>query len=309
MELENIRMARGRLGWLFEPGDMTLAQLLAANGPVDTYDLVTGGLVTFTPRPELSGLSLPQLCTQAATAVDAAGQGGRIVIPEDRDWPVGLDDARDWTPVCLWAAGPGTVPQPRHAVTIVGARACTAYGEHMARELAGGLATDGWAVVSSAALGIERAVLHAALAAEGEAVAVLPHGLDQILADQQRQFTGLLTEQGLLLSAFPAGAVPRRDRTQLNQLYLALLTGGTVVVEAPARASTLNVVATAVRHGRAGMAVPGPVTSVMSTGCHRLLRDDPQIRIVTGVQDIVTDLRRTFAPVWPRPEVDDAPAT
>jgi len=305
MDLESIRVARAGLGWLFEPGDMTLAELLATNGPVDAYDLVAGGLVTFAPRPELAGLSLPQMRAQAATAVDAAHRDGRIVIPEDRDWPAGLDDARDWTPVCLWTAGPGAIPQPRQAVTLVGARACTAYGEHMARDLASGLVTHGWAVVSSAALGIERA----ALAAEGAAVAVLPHGIDQLLGDRQRQFTHLLGEQGLLVRAFPAGAVPRRDRAQLNALYLAILTGGTVVVEAPVRASALAVVATAVRHGRAGMAVPGPVTSAMSTGCHRLLREDRQIRIVTGVDDIVTDLRHAFAPVWPRPEADDAPTT
>ncbi|GIF47502.1 DNA processing protein [Asanoa ferruginea] len=309
MEAENIRVARARLGWLFEPGDPTLAQLLATNSPVDAYDLIAAGQVTFTARAELAGLSLPQMCGQAAAAVDDAYQGGRIVIPEDQDWPAGLDDARDWTPVCLWTAGPGAIPQPRQAVTLVGARACTAYGEHVARDLAAGLITHGWAVVSSAAVGIERAALYAALAAEGAAVAVLPHGIDQLLSDQQRQFTNLLAESGLLVSAFPAGAVPRRDRGQLNALYLAILTGGTVVVEAPARASCLAVVASAVRHGRAAMAVPGPVTSAMSTGCHRLLREDRQIRIVTDVDDIIADLRHAFAPVWPRPEADDAPTT
>ncbi|GIF69348.1 hypothetical protein Ais01nite_73830 [Asanoa ishikariensis] len=303
------RIARAVLGFLLEPGDQQLAQLLAAHGPVDGCRLLASGEVSFTPRRELSGWTADQMWDAAeASAETAAGTSGsgRVVIPDDEHWPVGLDDARDWAPVCLWVSGPGWIPQPQQSVTVVGARACTAYGEHVASDLASGLADQGRTLVTSNGFGVDRAVLRAGMVAEGHPVAVLPCGLDELRSDDQAVLAGQLGDAGLLMTAFAPGAQPTRARAELSRLYLAVLTAGTVVVEASLRGLALGVASEALRRGRVVMAVPGPITSAASTGCHRLLRDHPQVRPVTSVPEILTDLRGAFTPVWPRPEVTDA---
>ena len=301
-----LRIARAMLGFLFEPGDHQLGQLLATHGTVDTYDLLAAAEVSFTPRRELAALTAGQMWDAATAAVETAAGGGRIVIPDDADWPLGLDDAGEWAPACVWVCGPGWIPQPQQSVTVVGARACTAYGEHVATDLASGLADEGRIVVTSNGFGLDRAVLRAALAVEGHPVAVVPCGLDRLRSDDQARLADQLTSAGLLMTGFPPGAEMTRARAELNRLYLAVLTAGTVVVEAPLHGPAVAVAGEALRHGRAVMAVPGPVTSATSKGCHRLLRDHREVRPVTSVEEILTDLRGAFTPVWKRPEVDDA---
>lgn len=297
--MTDARIMRATLGFLFEPADRRLADLLASHGLTDTYNLVTRGTTSFTPRAELGGLTTARMADAADAAVTyASAGGGRIVIPDDEDWPVGLDDARDWAPICLWVAGPGIIPQPQSAVTVVGARACTAYGEDVASDLAAGLSDNGQTVVSTNGFGVDRAALRAAAAVEGHPVAVVPCGLDQLRPDDH--VAQQLADNGLLISGFPPGTRYNRSRADLNRLFLAVLTGGTVVVESPLRGSALTVAVTAAQHGRAAMTVPGPVTSLMSHGCHRLLRDHPEVRPVTGVDDVLADLRSAFVPVWPR---------
>lgn len=287
------RIARATLGWLCEPGDARLQKLLATHGPVEAVDMLSLRDVPFTPRAEVRHLSGSTLWAAAAVAVeDAQRDRGRIVIPQDPDWPAGLRDVDGWEPVCLWARGPAPIPPRATSVTIVGARASTTYGNHVAADLAAQLAGQQWTVASSAALGIDGAALHAALAAAGEAVAVQPCGLDQIHPTQHRPLLQRLADDGLLLSAWPPGARPTRARVLVNQVLLATLSGGTVVVEATVRSHALRVVRQAVDRGRVGMVVPGPVTSAMSAGCHELLRSDPRIRAVTGVADVIADLSR-----------------
>jgi DNA processing protein len=285
------RIARAKLGWLCEPGDALLRDLLATHGPIRTLHLLPMRGVPFVPRAEVRHLSGSRLWEEAALAVNDAQRGtGRVVIPTDPDWPAGLRDLDGGEPVCLWARGPAPIPPPATSVTIVGSRASSAYGNHVAVDLAGQLTAWRWTVVSSGALGIDGVALRAALVVEGQPVAVLPHGLDQMHPAAHRTLFERLADDGLLLSAWPPGAQPTRKRIQANQILLATLTAGTVVIEASVRSNALEVVRQAVNRGRVGMAVPGPVTSAMSAGCHDLLRTEPRIRPVTSVSDILVDL-------------------
>jgi DNA processing protein len=291
------RIARAKLAWLREPGDAHLQELVAAHGPVETFDMLSVRGVPFVPRAEIRHLSGSHLWAEAAVAVNDAQRGtGRVVIPFDPDWPAGLRDLDGWEPVCLWARGPALIPPQATSVTIVGSRASSSYGNHVAADLAGQLATRRWTVVSSGALGIDGAALQAALLAKGEAVAVLPHGLDQVYPVAHRTLFERLADDGLLLSAWPPGARPTRERMRANQTLLATLTAGTVVVEATVRSRALQIIRQAADRGRVGMVVPGPVTSAMSVGCHDLLRTEPRIRPVTGVADVVADLARRRQP-------------
>ncbi|SCL25828.1 DNA processing protein [Micromonospora rhizosphaerae] len=285
------RSARAKLGWLCEPGDSRLRKLLAEHGPVETFDMLSVRGVPFVPRSEIRQLPASRLWAEAAVAVEEAQRGaGRVVIPTDPDWPTGLRDLDGGEPVCLWARGPAPIPRQAASVTIVGSRASSNYGNHVAADLAAQLAGRGWTVVSSGALGIDGAVLRAALAVSGDAVAVLPCGLNQLHPHQHRGLFERLAGDGLLLSAWPPGARPHLQRAAANQMLLAALTAGTVVVEASLRSRALQVVRQAVDVGRVGMVVPGPVTSAVSAGCHELLRTDPRVRPVAHVDHVLADL-------------------
>jgi DNA processing protein len=285
------RIARATLGWLCEPGNARLRKLLAEHGPVETFDMLSVRGMPFVARSEIRHLPTTRLWGEAAVAVEEAQRrGGRVVIPTDPDWPTGLRDLDGAEPVCLWARGPAPIPRQAASVTIVGSRASSNYGNHVAADLTTHLAGRGWTVVSSGALGIDGAALRAALAVDGDAVAVLACGLDQLHPHQHRGLFERLAEDGLLLSAWPPGARPNLQRTAANQMLLAALTAGTLVVEASLRSRTLQVVRQAIDLGRVGMVVPGPVTSAVSAGCHELLRTDPRIRPVAHGGHVLADL-------------------
>ena len=62
----------------------------------------------------------------------------------------------------------------------------------------------------------------------------------------------------------------------------------TLVVEAGARSGALNSAGYARDLGRPVLAVPGPVTSAMSVGCHRLIqREEDPAQLVTGVAEVL----------------------
>ncbi|GAA4470928.1 DNA-processing protein DprA [Phytohabitans houttuyneae] len=287
------RSVRAALGWLAEPGDQRLQQVLQVHGPAEVGHLLSRGQVPVAVRAELRNLPRPLLWEQASAALARAERTGwRVVIPSDEQWPAGLSTVVDgWQPICLWACGPGQLPQLTTSVTVVGSRAATSYGQHLAAGLAGELAARGWTVVSTPAFGVDGCALRGALVADpARAVAVVPHGGDQIHPPQQRTLLGQLAERGLLVSAWPAGARPNHERRRVNLTLLAAMSAGTVVVEASLRSAAVQVARRAAAAGRLGMVVPGPVTSAMSAGCHHLLRTDGRIRLVTDVDDIVADL-------------------
>jgi DNA processing protein len=299
-EFHDERTARATLGWLCEPDNPMLHRLLPLHSVTETVKVLSSGQVPLAVRPGLRNLPRARLWEQARAVLAAAQRAGwRVLIPQDQDWPAGLASLDGWQPVCLWAHGPGRSPQPATSVTVVGSRAATSYGQNVASDLAFHLADRQWTVVSTPALGVDGSALRAALTAGtgiSGAVALLPHGLDLIHPPQHRHMLHQLADWGLLLSAWPAGAQPTRERVTTNLAMLAALSAGTVVVEASRHSHALGVARHALAAGRHCMVMPGPVTSATSAGCHDLLRTQPQARLVTGIDDIIADLRRLRSP-------------
>jgi DNA processing protein len=167
------------------------------------------------------------------------------------------------------------------SVAMVGARAATAYGEHVAGDLSCGLGERGFAVISGLAYGIDGAAHRGALACGAVSIGVVAGGLDRAYPAGHDRLMARLADEGAVVSEVPPGSAPTRGRfLQRNRLIAALATG-TVVVEAALRSGSLNTARTAALLGRPVGAVPGPVTSASSAGCHALLRD--------GVATLVTD--------------------
>jgi DNA processing protein len=199
--------------------------------------------------------------------------GGRIVIPGDQDWPAGLDDLGDRAPFCLWTRGPGELGTAvDRSVAVVGARAASGYGEHVAAELAFGLAERGLAVVSGAAYGIDAIAHRGALTAGGATVAVLACGVDRPYPRGNHRLIERIAHEGYVISEIPPGCSPTRWRFVQRNRLIAAITRATVVVEAALRSGTSITAREAGELGRQVAAVPGPVTSPTSAGCHELLR-------------------------------------
>ncbi|RSS31170.1 DNA-protecting protein DprA, partial [Streptomyces sp. WAC08241] len=212
--------------------------------------------------------------------------GGRFLIPGDTEWPRQLDDLGDARPIGLWLRGPADLRTwALRSVALVGARACTPYGAHIATDLATGLARKGWVVVSGAAYGIDAAAHRGALAADGATVAVLACGVDVPYPRGHDRLIRRITEQGLVAGELPPGSHPTPSRFILRNRVIAALTRGTVVVEAQHRSGSLSTARAAARLGRHTMGVPGPATSALSAGVHELLRGDATL--VTDAEEIV----------------------
>ncbi|MFD9933857.1 DNA-processing protein DprA [Streptomyces massasporeus] len=216
----------------------------------------------------------------------ARGAGVRFVPPGDAEWPGQLDDLGDARPLGLWVRGrPSLRMWALKSVAVVGARACTEYGAHMAASLAAGLAEQGWVVVSGGAYGVDGAAHRGALGAGGATVAVLACGVDRPYPRGHTQLIGRIAEQGLVVGELPPGDHPTPSRFILRNRVIAALTRGTVVVEAAHRSGSLVTARAAQRLGRHTMGVPGPATSGLSAGVHDLLRGEAAL--VTDVADVV----------------------
>jgi len=287
------RLARAAWSRLVEPGDPLAGSVLASLGPVEAVAVVRAGQrAAASPLVGAGALLDGPRSTRALDAAlerwrvrlttldpvrDVASverRGGRLVVPGDAEWPVGLDDLGDGAPACLWVLGSASVAQAAaRSVAVVGARACTPYGERIAADLAAGAVDRGVAVVSGGAYGIDGAAHRGALAAGGPTLAVLACGVDRVYPRGHDQLLARVAEAGALVSEVPPGSAPTRWRFLERNRLIAALAGATVVVEAAWRSGALGTASRAAGLLRPLGAVPGPVTSAASAGCHRLLRD------------------------------------
>lgn len=287
-----------------------LAALIAEVGPLDAAHRIRRGEVV----PALARR------TEARRDMDCAAadlemlqrRGGRLITPDDDEWPTlafaafGGAPVRDKPqgrpPLALWVIGPVRLDGiAERSAAIVGTRAATAYGEHVAAELSAGLVERDVAVVSGGAYGIDGAAHRAALAAEGITVAVLAGGLDVLYPAGHSALLHRISQEGLLVSEYPPGVRPARHRFLTRNRLVAALSGATVVVEAALRSGAASTAAWARALGRVVCAVPGPITSMASAGCHALVRSGAEL--VTRADEVVEMVGRAgeFAEDPPRP--------
>jgi len=213
--------------------------------------------------------------------------GIRLVCPGDPEWPARLDDLGDARPYALWLRGSADLRfSCLRSVAIVGSRAATAYGSYMASEVAASVAARGWAVISGGAYGVDAAAHRGALAADGVTVAVLACGVDVPYPVGHADLLDAIAAQGVIASEWPPGRTVTRLRFLVRNRAIAALAAGTLVVEAGQRSGALNTARHARDLGRPLMAVPGPVTSELSAGCHTVIRDW-QGMLVTSAADVI----------------------
>ena len=204
----------------------------------------------------------------------AARVGARLLVPADALWPAGVDDLDEHAPIALWVRGTDAALAaiPR-SIALVGARAATGYGEHVTMEASAGLVDRGYAIVSGAAYGIDGMAHRAALASHGQTVAFLAGGVDRFYPSGHDALLTRIVAEGAVISELPCGQAPTKWRFLQRNRLIAAASRATVVLEAGWRSGSLNTAGHASTLGRPLGAVPGPVTSAASAGCHRLIRD------------------------------------
>jgi len=304
---EAVADAFARIAWtvLAEPGDEEAGWILRAIGPAMALDLLLADAPEAAFEAALEASEEPDASRDLATSVarwrprlsarsvvraieQSARFGATVAFPGDADWPAGLADLGDGAPVALWLRGDRAhLEGLGRSVAIVGARAATGYGEHVATELAVGIVDRGAAVLSGGAYGIDGAAHRGALAADGLTAAVLAGGLDRMYPSGNEQLFARILERGLLLAEVPCGVPPTKVRFLARNRLLAAMARAVVVVEAGVRSGSLNTAGHAAQIGRPIGAVPGPVTSPASAGCHRLLREFPAV-CVTHADDVMS---------------------
>lgn len=314
------RAARAALTRVMEPGDEMGGRWLREMGAEELMARLTGpesaaaGVPGATPRRWASCRARAAAARPADDLAAIAEVGGRFLCPGDQEWPTQLDDLGDARPTGLWVRGrPDLRAWALRSVAVVGARACTPYGAHMAAVLGSGLAERGWVVVSGAAFGVDGAAHRGALGANGATVAVLACGVDVPYPRGHAELIARVVEQGLVIGELPPGDHPTRSRFVLRNRVIASLTRGTVVVEAEYRSGSLVTARCARRLGRHTMGVPGPATSGLSAGVHELLRGegvlvtDPDeiVELVGEMGELAPDRR---GPVFPRDLLDQMSA-
>ena len=239
------RLARVALACLVEPGSTELYTLVAERGPVQALDALIAGTIAApvadAVRARVAEVDARDIAEAALARTERLG--ARVVIPEDDEWPAQLGDLcrisrpggqyvdrETYPPVCLWVRGtPSLATTLAQSVSVVGARAATSYGTHVATEIGYGLANRGWAVVSGGAFGIDAAAHRGALAASGITAAVLACGVDRAYPLGHANLFDRVVEDGLLISEWPPVAAPHRHRFLIRNRVIAALSRGIVL--------------------------------------------------------------------------------
>jgi DNA processing protein len=211
-------------GFLTEPGDRIAGALIRRWGAADSLSHilsrpaasnladddvsatdVTEALARWEPR-----MDAPSLFRSLSTAVSV---GAKVVRSTDAVWPTGLTDLGDHGPRVLWCRGDvHALPSPERAVAIIGARASTGYGEHVAMDFAAGLTSRGFTIVSGGAYGIDGMAHRATLACGGSTVAVLAGGIDQLYPAGHDELLRRIIASGVVISEVSPGGAPTRWR-------------------------------------------------------------------------------------------------
>lgn len=308
-----VRRAYAYLGAVTERPTAELWDLVDAVGPVEARDRIRAGRVddalvrqSEARRARVDGAALMDI---------AADTGARLLVPGDPGWPgealepldrprrrrrggrAGVDIAL--RPLGLWWRGPadpgGSLGR---SVAVVGTRAPTAYGRAVTADLGAGVSGEGFTVVSGGAFGIDAAAHRAVLGAGGCTIAVLAGGVDRLYPRGNDGLLRAVAESGAVISAQAPGTGVTRYRFLDRNRLIAALTRATVVVEAAARSGALSTAAWAAALDRPVGAVPGPVTSVASVGCHLLVRDRGAVLVArtADVVELAGDMGETAPP-------------
>lgn len=280
--------ARAAWSVITEPGDTVAGGFVAAIGHTDALSALENPVACITAimdagaasdQEQAAGAVQRWLPRMSARTIDfalreASRHGIQMLDPAAVP---GIADLGVLAPHLLWVRGDldAAATPLSSKIALVGARASTSYGDHVTRELATELVSRGITIVSGAAYGIDGTAHRAALWNNGQTIAWLANGVDRAYPAGNRELIDRIAARTgcAVISEIPPGSAATRHRFLSRNRLIASAAAATVVVEAGWRSGSLNTASHAATLGRSLGAVPGPISSAASSGCHRLIRD------------------------------------
>ena len=217
---------------------------------------------------------------------EAEAGGGQILSRGEPDFPEALLSIYA-APGALYVEGDPAAASAS-CLALVGTRHPSEYGRRMARELASALAAQGFTIVSGLARGIDAEAHLGALEGGGRTVAVLGCGLGVQYPSDHQELRRRIASQGAIISEFPWTATPYPANFPRRNRIISGLSAATVVIEAAHRSGALLTARLAAEQGREVMALPGPVHTGRSGGCHHLIKEGAHL--VESAEDILAAL-------------------
>ncbi|UCG57096.1 MAG: DNA-processing protein DprA [Phycisphaerales bacterium] len=271
-------------------GPTTLAKLIKHFG---TADRALGAAVSELAGIDGIGFKTAERIAATRGKFDATAElelaeklGVWIVHSADERYPLALKKIYDPPPI-LYVKGTLT-REDNLAISIVGSRRCSLYGQEQATRLAHFLSAAGFTVVSGMARGIDTAAHKGALSASGRTIAVQGCGLAAVFPPENKKLFELIVESGACISELPLRYEPLPENFPPRNRIIAGLSLGTIVIEAGHRSGALITARAALESNREVMAVPGKVDSPLSKGSHRLIKDGA--RLIESVEDVMEAL-------------------
>lgn len=214
----------------------------------------------------------------------------QVISTLDDDYPKLLREIYD-PPIVLYIKGKMIEPDHR-GVTIVGSRRTTHYGRETARRLSQQLGQAGVTVISGGARGIDSNAHLGSLHVKGRTLCVFGNGINITYPRENEELFDRIAANGAIITQFPFNHHASRYTFPLRNRIVAGMTLGSVVVEANARSGALITANLANDYGRQVFAVPGPIHSPMSKGCHTLIKNGA--KLCESVDDILSEIESMF---------------
>jgi DNA processing protein len=177
-------------------------------------------------------------------------------------------------PLALYVRG--ELPPEGTRVAVVGSRNASPYGRSVTHAIVRPLAARGCTIVSGLAYGIDAEAHRASLAVHGRTIAILGSGVDEasLYPRAHRPLAAEIVAQGgAVASEFPPGTGARPEHFPQRNRLIAGMSHAVVVMEASATSGALITARLALEENREVLAVPGPITSPLSAGTHRLIKE------------------------------------
>lgn len=259
----------------------------SATAVINARSSLREALPEATSRMEEALKDLGEARQKAESELEFAIRAGLDIIPLTAErYPQRLKQCEDAPPVLFFKGAGGL--NPRRAVSIVGTRRCTPYGQDMVRRIVSDLGSmcPGLLVVSGLAYGIDIHAHKEALEAGLPTVAVLAHGLDRIYPAAHKDTASRMLGQGGLLTENFSGTVPDRLHFLTRNRIVAGMSDAVIVIESAHHGGALATARLARGYGRAVAAVPGRVGDEYSEGCNNLISGQ-KASLITSAEDLL----------------------
>ena len=274
--------ARAILFSCIEPGHFFWSAEISAHGPLKVLESILSA--SYPAEKTRAIITSIRVADVGQILYEIEKAGAKFLTPEHEHWPVGVNQLVN-PPIGLVVKGDSTC-LITDSLAIVGSRKPTNYGANVASEFARGFSDLGWTIISGGAYGIDSYAHRATLQANGITIAVLATGIEVAYPKSNQKLFNEMSAHGALISELMPYESAMPSRFLVRNRLIASIAKATLVVEAAYKSGSLRTAHDAAELLRPVMAIPGPINSAMSQGCHRLI-SERAAELITSVADAV----------------------